>query len=188
MINAGKELARDLVNGPIADIYPETLADAALELATDQLSVDVWGEDKIRSEGMNGIIAVGQGSVNPPRFIHLHYKPSGEPRKKIAIVGKGVTFDAGGLSLKPSAGMLTMRCDMAGSAAVIGAMKAGKLASRCRGSWYSWCCRKHVCSQFLQIGRHLDHEKWENCRSSQYGCRRTVGSCRLPLLRLGVGC
>jgi len=67
---------------------------------------------------------VGQGSSKPARFIHMTYKPEGKPRKRLALVGKGVTFDSGGLSLKPAAGMLTMRCDMAGAAAVIGAMRA----------------------------------------------------------------
>jgi leucyl aminopeptidase len=73
---------------------------------------------------MNGIIAVGQGSANHPCFIHLHYKPNGTPRKKIALVGKGVTFDAGGLSLKTSGGMLTMRCDMAGAGTVLGVFRS----------------------------------------------------------------
>ncbi|MGB0640517.1 MAG: leucyl aminopeptidase, partial [Myxococcota bacterium] len=79
---------------------------------------------KILAAGMGGIMGVGQGSDRKPRFIHMTYKPSGTPRKRIALVGKGVTFDAGGYSLKPSGSMLTMRCDMAGSAAVIGAMKS----------------------------------------------------------------
>ena len=73
-------------------------------MAGDNISVEVWGEEKLIEEGMVGILAVGQGSINPARFIHLHYKPEGEARKKIVLVGKGVTFDAGGLSLKSSAG------------------------------------------------------------------------------------
>jgi leucyl aminopeptidase len=124
-VGGGQDLARDLVNEPAAAIYPESLADVALSLASDTLTVDVWDENKILAAGMGGIIGVGQGSDRKPRFIHMTYKPSsGTPRKKIALVGKGVTFDAGGYSLKPSGSMLTMRCDMAGSAAVIGAMKS----------------------------------------------------------------
>ena len=123
-VSGGQELARDLVNEPAAAIYPETLAQSALDLASDTLKVEVWDHKKIEAEGMGGITAVGQGSDRKARFIHMHYKPAGTPRKKIALVGKGVTFDAGGYSLKPSAGMQTMRCDMAGSAAVIGTMRA----------------------------------------------------------------
>jgi len=123
-IAAGQQLARELVNAPAADIYPETLAAQAVELADDRIEVTVWDEKRIQAEGMGGIVAVGQGSVRPPRFVHMHYRPPGSPRKTLVLVGKGVTFDSGGLSLKTSAGMQTMRCDMAGSAAVIGTLRA----------------------------------------------------------------
>ena len=123
-VAGGQNLARDLVNEPADEIYPESLADVARGLANDQLTVDVWDEVKIEAKGMGGIIGVGRGSDRKPRFIHMKYTPSGTPSRKIALVGKGVTFDSGGYSLKPSAGMQTMRCDMAGSAAVIGAMRA----------------------------------------------------------------
>ncbi|MBM75732.1 MAG: leucyl aminopeptidase [Proteobacteria bacterium] len=120
----GRTLARDLINMPPADLYPDTLAQEALKLVGDQITVEVWDEKKLKEEGMGGIIAVGQGSTNPPRFIHLHYTPKGTRSKTVAIIGKGVTFDAGGLSLKTSAGMQTMRCDMAGSGTVLGIFKA----------------------------------------------------------------
>jgi leucyl aminopeptidase len=123
-VAGGQNLARDLVNEPGDEIYPESLADVARGLANDQLTVDVWDEVKIEAKGMGGIMGVGRGSDRKPRFIHMKYTPSGTPSRKIALVGKGVTFDSGGYSLKPSAGMQTMRCDMAGSAAVIGAMRA----------------------------------------------------------------
>ncbi|MEC7947820.1 MAG: leucyl aminopeptidase, partial [Myxococcota bacterium] len=121
---AGQSLARDLVNGPPADIYPETLAAAAEALASDRITVDIWDEPRIRAAGMGGIIAVGQGSVRPPRLIHLHYKPAGTPTATLGLVGKGVTFDSGGLSLKPSASMQTMRCDMGGGGTVLGVFRA----------------------------------------------------------------
>ena len=121
---AGQALARDLVNGPPADIYPETLADAALALASEHITVDVWDETRIRAAGMGGIIAVGQGSERPPRLIHMHYKPTGAARATLGLVGKGVTFDSGGLSLKPSSSMQTMRCDMGGGGTVIGVFRA----------------------------------------------------------------
>lgn len=120
----GQALARDLVNEPAAEIYPESLARIAAELADDRISVTVLDEDAIRAKGMGGIAGVGQGSARPPRFVHLRYEPEGAAKAHVALVGKGVTFDSGGLSLKPSDGMLTMRCDMAGAAAVIGTMKA----------------------------------------------------------------
>lgn len=123
-IAAGQTLARDLVNAPAAVIFPESLAAVALELVAEGLEVEVWDEQKIRAAGMGGITAVGQGSHRPPRFVHMVYRPAGAPRKKIGLIGKGVTFDSGGLSIKTADGMMTMRCDMAGSAAVIGVMKA----------------------------------------------------------------
>lgn len=122
-IAAGTRLTRDLVNGPAAEVYPETLAEQALAMAGDGLSVEVWDEQRIRSEGMGGITAVGQGSTRPARFVHMRWIPPGKPRKRLALVGKGVTFDSGGLSLKPSNSMQTMRCDMAGAGAVLGAME-----------------------------------------------------------------
>lgn len=126
MVHAlAQTVARDLVNEPAAAIYPETLADATVALAADNLKVEVWDERQIQDAGMGGIWAVGRGSSRPPRFVHARFTPkSGVVRKKIAIVGKGVTFDAGGLSLKPSSGMQTMRCDMGGAAAVVGMLSA----------------------------------------------------------------
>src|SRR6266704_2374203 len=73
--------------------------------------------------GMGGILGVGQGSSNPPRLIQLDYRPEDRPVKRIALIGKGLTFDSGGLSLKTSEGMETMKCDMAGSAAVLAALR-----------------------------------------------------------------
>ncbi len=120
-----QKLARDLVNEPADAIYPETLAAAAVALAADNLKVEVWDEHRIQEAGMGGIWAVGRGSDRPPRFVHARYTPkSGQPRKKIAIIGKGVTFDAGGLSIKPSSGMQTMRCDMGGAGTVVGVLSA----------------------------------------------------------------
>ena len=124
MVHAkAQQVARDLVNEPADAIYPETLAAAAVALAADNLKVEVWDEKRIKEAGMGGIEAVGRGSSRPARFVHAKFTPkSGEARKKIAIIGKGVTFDAGGLSIKPSSGMQTMRCDMGGAGAVVGVM------------------------------------------------------------------
>lgn len=121
---AGQALARDLVNEPAAEVYPESLAKVAEGFAGPQITVTVLDEAQIREKGMGGITGVGQGSARPPRFVHVAYVPAGQAKAHVALIGKGVTFDSGGLSLKPNDGMLTMRCDMAGAAAVIGTMKA----------------------------------------------------------------
>jgi len=121
---AGRSLARDLVNEPAEVIYPETLAEVARNLASDQLTLEVWDQARLIEEGMNGINGVGRASTRPPCFVHMKWTPKGDPKARVALVGKGVTYDSGGLSLKPSGGQQTMRCDMGGSAAVIGAMAA----------------------------------------------------------------
>ncbi len=120
----GQSFARDLVNEQPDVLYPETLAEFAQALASDNITVEVWEGDKLVEEKMHGMLAVGRGSNRGPRFIHLTYTPAGTPRRRVGLVGKGVTFDAGGLSLKTPGGMQTMRCDMAGAAAVLGVMKS----------------------------------------------------------------
>ncbi len=125
-VASGVNLARDLVNEPADTCTPDYLAKTAKELAKEYgLKVSVWDEKKIIQEKMNLYYAVAKGSSVPPRFIKIEYAPKGTSRKKpIVLVGKGLTFDAGGLGIKPWDGMLTMKMDMAGSAAVIGTMKA----------------------------------------------------------------
>lgn len=124
IMGQARSLARDLINEPPDDIYPETLAKAATQLGTERISVEVWDHDRLKNAGMVGTTAVGQGSDRKPRFVHMTYTPVGASKGNVALVGKGVTFDAGGLSIKPSSGMITMKCDMGGAAAVIGVMSA----------------------------------------------------------------
>ncbi|MFH0988879.1 MAG: leucyl aminopeptidase [bacterium] len=116
-------LARNLANSPGLDLYPETLASAAKESAERcGYKVKILDEREIKELGMGGILGVAQGSVKPPRFIILEYgKPS---RRTVVLVGKGITFDSGGISIKPSAGMSEMKMDMSGAAAVIGAFES----------------------------------------------------------------
>ncbi|WP_433497918.1 leucyl aminopeptidase [Sphaerimonospora sp. CA-214678] len=115
-------LARDLVNTPASIKTPAWLAEQAAAVAADSgLAVRIRDETELGAFG--GILAVGQGSVSPPRLVELSYAPEGA-RAHVVLVGKGITFDTGGLSLKPTEGMKTMKTDMAGGAAVIAAMSA----------------------------------------------------------------
>jgi leucyl aminopeptidase len=114
-------LVRDLVNRGPSEKYPEKYARdvQALAKGVPGVSLKVLDKKAIAAWPMAGLMAINQGSANPPVFLHLHYKPAGKARKSVALVGKGVTFDSGGLSLKPAGSMLDMKCDMAGSATVL---------------------------------------------------------------------
>lgn len=114
--------ARDLVNTPAKDMQPQDLAKTAKEIAkmSENISVKVLDRAQCEKLGMGSYLSVASGADAPPAFIHLKYRPKGKALKKIAIVGKGVTFDSGGLSLKPAQYMMTMKCDMGGSATVLG--------------------------------------------------------------------
>jgi len=115
---------RDMVNAPAADIHPQSLAAQAQELADlPGVTVEIWDKARLEAEDCVGILAVGQGSERPPVMIRIAYRPP-QAKAHIALVGKGVTFDAGGLSMKPSSGMMTMRCDMGGAATVLGITRA----------------------------------------------------------------
>jgi len=110
---------RDLVNTPPSHLYPETFADAATELAeSTDVTVEVFAEDELIEGGFGGILAVGQGSDRGPRLVKVSYSPAGATRH-IALVGKGITFDSGGLSLKPPTSMIGMKYDMTGAATVL---------------------------------------------------------------------
>jgi leucyl aminopeptidase len=116
--------ARDWVNQPSAYLTPTRLANLSKEVAADHgLHVRVWEEDQIRAERLGGLIGVAAGSSEPPRLIRLAHEPDGATRT-VALVGKGVTFDSGGLSLKSARNMMTMKGDMGGAAAVIAAVTA----------------------------------------------------------------
>jgi len=117
--------ARDMVNLPGNHLSAEDLAEAALEAGSrGGFEVTVFDKKKIAELGMGGLLAVNMGSEQPPTFTVLDYKPKGKTKKTIALVGKGVTFDSGGISLKPSEGMGEMKSDMSGAAAVIAAVEA----------------------------------------------------------------
>lgn len=121
---AGVNLARDLSNEPSNELYPEALAEVARATAKAHgLKCTVFDFKKVLEKGMKLIQAVGQGSERKPCLIHLSYVPA-KPKKKLVFVGKGITFDSGGLSIKPAAGMGEMKHDMSGAANVVGLMAA----------------------------------------------------------------
>jgi leucyl aminopeptidase len=114
--------ARDLVNTPPNDLFPETFAARARELAEAAgLTVEVLDEAALAEGGYGGVLGVGQGSARAPRLVRLSYSGGPSPRAKVALVGKGITFDTGGISIKPAANMDHMTSDMGGAAAVISA-------------------------------------------------------------------
>lgn len=125
VVGEAVNLARELVNRPPCDVFPESVADIALRVAGETgLVCEVLDLAHLQAERMGSLLAVAQGSDRPPRVVVLRYQGAGEGKPTLALVGKGVTFDSGGLSLKPTEGMKDMKCDMAGSAAVLGAMAA----------------------------------------------------------------
>ncbi len=118
-------LVRDLVNTPPADLHPESFAQRAEALAQEVgLRVEVMGPEELEKDGFRAVLAVGQGSVRTPRVVKLEYVPKEKAKKHIVLVGKGVTFDAGGLSLKDASGMETMKDDMTGAAIVLATLAA----------------------------------------------------------------
>ena len=125
-IDAGKCLARDLGNRPGNVCTPAHLAEVALALAGDHEAVraEVLDEEKMRELGMGSLLAVARGSRQPPKLIEVTYAGGGENDPPIALVGKGVTFDSGGISIKPGAAMDEMKFDMCGAASVLGAIRA----------------------------------------------------------------
>jgi leucyl aminopeptidase len=117
-------MARDWVNRPPRELTPTELARLATEAAAAcGAGVEVWDEERIAAERLGGLMGVAAGAAEPPRLIRLEHAPAGA-RATIALVGKGITFDSGGLSLKPPGSMMTMKSDMGGAAAVIGATVA----------------------------------------------------------------
>ncbi len=120
-----ENLVRDMANEPGSNLTPEKLADTAKELEKFGVKVTVHDKKSIEKLGLTALLAVNKGSVHEPRFVIMEYNGGG--KKKVALVGKGITFDSGGLDLKPSDGMLTMKHDMCGAATVIGAVRAAAL-------------------------------------------------------------
>jgi leucyl aminopeptidase len=125
VLGEAMNLTRELVNRPPAEITPSGFAQRAEQLAKQLgLKCQVWDQPRLVQERMQALLAVSQGSTQPPRMVQLEYRGAGAEVPTWVFVGKGVTFDSGGLSIKPTDGMLTMKCDMAGAATVLGAVTA----------------------------------------------------------------
>jgi leucyl aminopeptidase len=118
-------LARDLINAPANDVHPTHVAEVAKHVAREgKLKLKILEREDCAKLGMGAFLGVAQGSEQPPKFIHLTYTPAGRATKKVAVIGKGITFDSGGLDLKSAEGMARMKNDMSGAAAVLGIMQA----------------------------------------------------------------
>ena len=116
---------RDLINEPGAVVTPESIAETALEIAKELgLEIEILDPAGLRARGYHGLLQVGQGSIHPPRMVILRHVPRQPSKETLALVGKGITFDSGGISLKPGDHMWEMKGDMAGAAAVLYAMRA----------------------------------------------------------------
>src|SRR5580700_6157076 len=115
---------RDLVSEPANELYPESMAERAASLADLGVSVEILDEDRIGELGMGALLGVAQGSVRAPRVVVMEYRGGAAGTAPVAFIGKGVTFDTGGISIKPAAGMGDMKWDMAGAGVVIGLMRA----------------------------------------------------------------
>ncbi|MGN6107986.1 MAG: leucyl aminopeptidase [Kofleriaceae bacterium] len=148
--------ARDLINEPPAVVTPTALANDAQAIAKKHkgsLSVTVLDAKKCTELGMGMFLAVGKGSEQEPRFIHMTYKPAKKAKKRVCFIGKGITFDSGGYSLKPSQAMEDMKVDMSGAAAVISAMDAiAALGSDYEIHAVAACCENLVSGRAYKLG------------------------------------
>jgi len=151
-------LARDLANTPSMIKTPEWLADEAATVAAEYgLSSRIWREAELAAGGFGGLLGVGSGSAHPPRLIQLSYQPA-QADRHVVLIGKGITFDSGGLSLKPTDGMKTMKTDMAAGAAVIGAMSAlGRLGVRARVTGLVPAAENMPSGTAMRVGDVLRH-------------------------------
>ena len=155
-ISAAVNHARDLINEPAAVVTPTALAAAAQAIAKKHkgsITVTVLDPKKCAELGMGMFLAVGQGSDQESRFIHMTYKPAKKAKKTVCFIGKGVTFDSGGYSLKPSQSMEDMKVDMSGAAAVISAMDAiATLGSELEVHAVAACCENLVSGRAYKLG------------------------------------
>lgn len=160
---SGVNLARDLINEAPRTLNPEKLSKVAKEVATAKsgLSIEVLNQQKLEKERMGLLLAVGQAStpIAPPCLVRMAYEPA-KAKKTIVLVGKGVTFDSGGLDIKPADGMLEMKVDMSGAAAVIGIMKIiAELKPKCNVIGYLACVENGIGARAYHPGDVITSRK-----------------------------
>jgi leucyl aminopeptidase len=159
LIAGAVALARDLANTPSMIKSPGWLADEAVRVAAEHgLSSRVWTEAELSSGGFGGLLGVGSGSARPPRLIELSYQPAQAASQHVVLIGKGITFDSGGLSLKPNDSMKMMKTDMAGGAAVIATMSAlASLGVRARVTGLVAAAENMPSGTALRVGDVIKH-------------------------------
>ena len=167
-------LVRDLQNLPSCDLTPDAFAQRAAKVAKeDGVRSSVLGKDKLAKLGYGGIVGVGRGSAAEPQLVTLEYSPK-VFKRTIAIVGKGITFDSGGISIKPSKGMGEMKFDMSGAAVVLGVTRVAarlKLPVRIIGIM---ALAENM--RGVQAWRRRAHEERQDDRDRQHRCRRPCGA------------
>jgi leucyl aminopeptidase len=154
-VAAAAVLGRDLANCPAADLTAARMAEVAVEVgARSGLQVESFDRDALVALGCGGLLGVNQGSIEPPRMIRLRYQPDGEPRGRLTLVGKGIMYDSGGISLKPSdASHSTMKNDMSGAGAVLAAMSTlRELGCRTAVTGYLMCTDNMPSGSAMQLG------------------------------------
>ncbi len=146
--------ARDLINQSPSKLVPQTLAENALNyikgLAPEHVSAEIISDQKLEQQGWTGIYNVGKGSINKPAMLVLDYNPTGNAEAAVfaCLVGKGITFDSGGYSIKPSAGMFSMKCDMGGAATVTAALALAIKSGLNKRVKLILCCAENMISSF----------------------------------------
>lgn len=147
-------LTRKLVNQPANHLYPETFAQAAADQGREfGFEVEIWGEERLDAERCHAMLAVGQASNHESKLVMMRYRGAGDDSPPIALVGKGVTFDSGGLSIKPSPSMVDMKCDMAGAATVLGVITAlARLGVRKNVIGYCGLVENMIAGNALRLG------------------------------------
>jgi leucyl aminopeptidase len=159
IIGESQNFTRDLVNEPSNRMTPTILGDRAKKMCQETgLKCEVYGADKIKELKMGAFWSVAQGSDEPPTLIVMTYEPAGAPAKPVlGLVGKGITFDTGGISIKPADGMEKMKYDMAGGATMIGAMRAiAHAQAESESHRHRLCHGKHAVWQSAEAGRCAD--------------------------------
>ena len=186
IIGESQNFVRDLVNEPSNRMTPTILADRAKKMAAEVgLKCEVYGADKIKELKMGAFWSVAQGSDEPPALIVLRYEPAGAPEKPVlGLVGKGITFDTGGISIKPADGMEKMKYDMAGGATMIGAMRAiALLKPKVKITAIVLRHGKYAVRQGAKTGRRADCDVRQVHRDYQHRRRGPPGTGRRALLR-----